>query len=104
MLSLILGLVGCHKGYHASVDSRFRTIQEMVETNLPENTSRARVELFLHSRGYEYETLPSANAIKAVIRHVDTETLQPVTARVTLSFDSQDRLSTYEITAGPVGP
>ena len=59
MLYLNLGLVGCYKGYHASVDSRLRAIQEMVETNLPENTSRARVELFLRSRGYESEAAPN---------------------------------------------
>ena len=75
----------------------------MVETSLPENTSRARVELFLHSRGYDSEPAPGANALTTVIRHVDTQTLQPVTARVTFTFDAQDKLKTYEISSGPLG-
>ncbi len=103
-LALLLACSGCSKGYHKNVDPQWRTIQVMVETNLPEHTSRARVELFLHARGYDAENSPSSNTITAVIRHVDTETLRPVTARVTFTFDAQDRLASYDITAAPLRP
>jgi hypothetical protein len=48
-------------------------------------------------RGYETEATDKPGTIVAIIRHIDTEKLQPVTARVTFYFDASGKLNTYEI-------
>src|SRR5277367_943801 len=83
----LLPASGC-KSHSHTTDSRLQKIDEMLNTQLPPGTPLARVDHFLKSRGYIVEDSPDKNSLVAVVRHVDTETLQPVTARVTFHFDS----------------
>jgi hypothetical protein len=48
-------------------------------------------------RGYPTETSEKPGTVIAIIRHMDTARLQPVTARVTFYFDANGKLNTYEI-------
>lgn len=100
---LAIAGAGC-KGRSRVSDPRLQKIQDMIDAQLPEGTPRARVEFFLHSRGYDSESSQDGKTIIATIRHVDEETLQPVTARVTFTFDPQSKLSSYEIAASPLSP
>jgi hypothetical protein len=52
---------------------------------------------FLSARGYPTEPPEKPGTLVAIIRHIDTEKLQPVTARVTFYFDANGKLNTYEI-------
>jgi hypothetical protein len=94
---------GCKSSAHTS-DSRLRKIDEMLNSQLPQGTSRSRLEYFLNSRGYKLEDSPDKNSVVAVVRQIDTDTLQPATARVTFHFDSKDKLLTYELQSAPDAP
>jgi hypothetical protein len=76
----------------------------MLNTQVPQGTPRSRVEYFLNSRGYGLEDSPDKSSLVAVVRHIDTDTLQPATARVTFHFDSNDKLLSYELQAAPDAP
>jgi hypothetical protein len=39
--------------------------------------------------------------VVVLVHHVDTETLKPVTALVTLHFDVGDKLKSYELVEAP---
>jgi hypothetical protein len=78
-------------------DPQLKPIQEILQQNLPIGTSDATVQTFLSSRGYAIETPDKAGTMVATIRHIDTQTLQPVTARVIFYFDANGKLNTYEI-------
>ncbi len=60
-----------------------------------------RVAFFLNSRGYELEPSAKPNTLVAIIHHVDTETLQPATARVTFYFDASEHLTSYDLAPAP---
>src|SRR5271166_6941039 len=81
LLSLLCNF-GCRSNAHTS-DSRLRKIDEMLNAQLPQGTPLALVDHFLKSRGYKLEESPDKNALVAIVRHIDTDTLQPATARVT---------------------
>jgi ATP-dependent 26S proteasome regulatory subunit len=102
LLSL-LSASGCKSHSHTS-DSRLQKIDEMLNTQLPPGTSMSRVDHFLKSRGYAVEESPDRNSLVAVVRHVDTDTLQPATARVTFHFDSNRNLVSYELQQAPDVP
>ena len=102
-LLLAFSIYGCKSNAHTS-DSRLEKIDEMLNTQLPKGTPRARVELFLNSRGYKLEDAPDKNSLVAVVRQIDTVTLQPRTARVTFHFDLNDKLVSYELTSAPDAP
>ena len=87
VLFLSLSGYGCKSSAHTS-DSRLQKIDKMLNTQLPPGTPRPRVEYFLTSRGYKLEDSPDKNSPVAVVRHIDTDTLQPATARVRFHFDS----------------
>jgi ATP-dependent 26S proteasome regulatory subunit len=87
---------GCRKNAHTS-DSRLQQIDEMLNKQLPPGTSLARVDHFLKSRGYVLQDSPDKNSLVALVRHVDTDTLQPSAARVTFHFDSNRNLISYEM-------
>src|SRR5271155_2167321 len=99
LLPLLLGC-GCRTNAHTS-DSRLVQLDEMLNTQLPQGTTRGRVDHFLKSRGYLVQNAPDKNSLVAVVRHVDTDTLQPATARVTFHFDSNDKLLSYELQPAP---
>jgi hypothetical protein len=102
-LLLAFSIYGCKSNAHTS-DSRLEKIDEMLNTQLPKGTPRARVELFLNSRGYKLEDSPDKNSLVAVVRQIDTATLAPRTARVMFHFDLHDKLVSYELASAPDAP
>ncbi len=98
-----LSIVGCKHASHTS-DYRLTKIDDMLSAQLPNGMPRARVEYFLSSRGYKTEDSPDKSALVAIVRHVDTNTLIPATARVTFHFDSADKLISYELLPAPDAP
>jgi hypothetical protein len=97
---LLLTLAGCARGSHTS-DPRLRPIDEMLNSELPQGTPKTRVVFFLNARGFPIENSSDARIVVAVVHHVDTATLQPATARVTLHFDASGKLTTYELAPAP---
>jgi hypothetical protein len=95
-LLVLLAVAGCHSGAHTS-DPQLRKIDTLLDVQLPKGTPMTRVIFFLSSRGYPMEDSRDPHAIVTVIRHIDTDTLQPITARVTFHFDEHDKLLTYEL-------
>ncbi|MGC2527775.1 MAG: hypothetical protein WA639_08510 [Candidatus Acidiferrum sp.] len=100
---LTISAAGCKSKGHTS-DPRLKKIDAMLSAQLPKGTERGRVEFFLKSRGYLIEDSPDKTAVVAVVRHIDTETLQPATARVTFHFDSNSKLVSYELQPAPDTP
>jgi hypothetical protein len=103
LLLSLLSASGCKSHSHTS-DSRLQKIDEMLNSKLPPGTPMSRVDHFLKSRGYSVEDSPDKNSLVAVVRHVDTDTLQPATARVTFHFDSNRNLISYELQSAPDAP
>lgn len=79
-------------------DPQLKPIQEMIETQLPKGSTTARVTDFLSVRGYEMQNPEKPGTLVAVIRHIDTQTVRPVTARVTFYFDASGNLDSVEMT------
>ena len=102
-LLLAFSVYGCRSKAHTS-DSRLQKIDEMLSTRFPQGTPRSRLEFFLSSRGYKLEDAPDKNSLVAVVRQIDTDTLEPRTARVTFHFDLNDKLVSYELEAAPDAP
>jgi hypothetical protein len=93
---LVALLVGCQRALRVD-DPQLRPIQQMLETQLPPGTSEDRVTIFLSARGYPIEPSEKPGTLVAIIRHIDTERVQPVTARVTFYFDATGRLNTFDL-------
>jgi hypothetical protein len=96
---LIAGLfffAGC-KGAFKVEDPQLKPIQAMIDQSLAPGTTEGAVQEFLSARGYPTEPASKPGTLVAIIRHIDTEKLQPVTARVTFYFDANGKLNTYEI-------
>ena len=90
-------LVACAQTRQVS-DPQLQPIQEMLDSQLPPGTPSAIVNQFVSARGYSI--VPGAgkpDTLVVIIRHIDKEKLQPVTARVTFRFDANDKLLTTEI-------
>ncbi len=94
----MLALRGCKPSGHTS-DPRLRPIDEMLDSQLPAGTAKSRVVFYLNSQNFPVENTGDARAIVAIVRHVDSDTLQPATARVTFHFDASDNLKSYELVA-----
>jgi hypothetical protein len=103
ILLLAFSFSGCKSSVHTS-DSRLEKIDKMLSAQLPPGTPRPIVQHFLSSRGYRIERSPDKTVVVAVIRHIDTETLQPVNARATFHFDSNEKLLTYQLQYAPDAP
>ncbi len=88
---------GCQKTYRLD-DPKLKPIQEMIETELPIGSTADRVTNFLSVRGYELQTAEKPGTLVALIRHIDTQTVRPVTARVTFYFDANGKLNAVEMT------
>jgi hypothetical protein len=95
LLATILA-AGCQKGYHVD-DPQLKPIQEMIETQLPLGSTADRVTNFLSVRGYELQTPEKPGTLVAIIRHIDLQTVRPVTARVTFYFDANGKLNAVEM-------
>jgi hypothetical protein len=96
----ILGAVllcGCGAKSNEVDDPQLKPIQEMLNAQVPPGTTEGAVSQFLTLRGYEMPAEHKPGTIVAIIRHIDTEKLQPVTARVTFYFDANGKLNTTEI-------
>jgi hypothetical protein len=102
-LFLVLALAGCNTSSHTS-DPHLRQIDEMLNTQLPQGTPKSRVVFFLNTQAFPLENSGDAKVLVAVVRHVDTNTLQPATARVTFHFDAAGKLTTYELSPAPDAP
>jgi hypothetical protein len=76
----------------------------MLDAKLPKGTSRDRVAFFLTTRGHAVESSGDRHTVVAIVRQVDTETLQPATARVAFHFDANDRLTSYDLQRAPDVP
>jgi hypothetical protein len=94
--TVILLLSGCQKAMRAE-DPQLKPIQQMLDEQLPAGTTEASVNEFLSARGYRSEPTGKQGTIVATIRHIDQRRLQPVTARVTFYFDTNRKLSNYEL-------
>jgi hypothetical protein len=92
----MLTLVGCKPSGHTS-DPRLKQIDEMLDSHLPTGTPKSRVSFYVSSQGFPLESTNDPHALVAIVHHVDTETLQPATARVTFHFDASDNLKSYEL-------
>jgi hypothetical protein len=87
---------GCRNAFKVE-DPQLKPIQAMIEEKLPLGSTEGAVQEFLSARGYPTEPSDKPGTLIAIIRHIDTEKLQPVTARVTFYFDANGKLNTYEI-------
>src|SRR5882762_1677826 len=96
---LALALAGCKSSAHTS-DPRLRQIDEMLGSQLPQGTPKSRIILYLSSQNYPVENTRDARAIVAIVHRVDTDTLQPATARVTFHLDASDKLKCYSRRCG----
>lgn len=92
----VLSLSSCERAFKVD-DPQLKPIQATLEKNVPVGTPVGAVSLFLSTRGYPLEPSDKASTLVAIIRHIDTEKLQPVTARVTFHFDANGKLTSYEI-------
>jgi hypothetical protein len=98
-ITMALALAGCTDDKHHTSDPKLQKIDEILAAQLPVGTTFDRVNYFLNSRGYKIEDTRTQHVVVAVIRHIDTDTLEPATARVTFHFDANDKLTTYEMIA-----
>jgi hypothetical protein len=55
-------------------------------------------------RGYELQPTEKPGTLVAIIRHIDTQTVRPVPARVTFYFDANGKLNAIEMTRTPNQP
>jgi hypothetical protein len=94
----LLATAGCKQHGHTS-DPHLKQIDEMLDTQLPVGTTKARVAFYLSSRGFQLENTSDPHVSIATVHHVDTETLQPATALVAFHFDASDNLKSYELVA-----
>ena len=99
----LLALAGCKQSGHTS-DPRLRPIDEMLDSQVPAGTAKSRVVFYLNSQNFPVENTGDARAIVAIVHHVDSDTLQPATARVTFHFDASDNLKSYELVAAAGTP
>jgi hypothetical protein len=89
-------LFGCGQSNRVS-DPQLKPIQEMLDAELPPGSPSALVNQFVSARGYPSEPGAKPDTMVVIIRHIDRQKLQPVTARVTFHFDSNDKLKSTEI-------
>ena len=89
---------GCHTQKGVPVDDpALKPIAEMLQSKVPLGAPEAVVHQFLALRGYVVEPGKKPSTVVAIIRHIDPEKLEPVTARVTFYFNAHGKLDSYEI-------
>lgn len=93
---VLLAVAGCKQNAHTS-DPKLRQIDEMLDSQLPQGTPKSRVSFYLSSQGFTTEPSSDDHTVVAIVRHVDTETLQPTAAQVTFHFDAADKLISYNL-------
>ena len=98
LLLIVLLAAGCQKSFMQVDDPQLKPIQQMIETQLPKGSTTDRVTTFLSVRGYELQAPEKPGTVVAIIRHIDTQTVRPVTARVVFHFDANGKLNAVEMT------
>jgi hypothetical protein len=94
--AFLLCLCGCKNAFKVE-DPQLKPIEDMLKEKLPVGTTEGAVLEFLSARGYPTENSGKPGTLVAIIRHIDTQRLQPVTARVTFYFDANGKLNTFDI-------
>jgi hypothetical protein len=97
---VVLSSGGCRdslKNAFKVEDPQLKPIETMVQQNVPLGSTQAGVLEFLSARGYPTDNPTEPNTIVGIIRHIDTEKLQPVTARVTFYFDANGKLKSIDV-------
>ncbi|HUL33908.1 MAG TPA: hypothetical protein VL128_08500 [Candidatus Eisenbacteria bacterium] len=92
----LFGVAGCHKQERTN-DPQLKPIQDQLDAELPQGTPEVKVLTYLGNRGYPVLDSGEPGTIVTKIRHIDTQTVTPVTARVTFYFDATRKLNTYEM-------
>jgi hypothetical protein len=93
---VMLCAAGCQKAPRTD-DPQLKPIQDMLDAQVPPGTPEANVLTFLDTRGYRIQATGKQGTIVAIIRHIDTQTVTPVTAQVTFYFDANHKLNTFEM-------
>jgi hypothetical protein len=93
---LFISIAGCQKVQRTS-DPQLQPIQEMLDTRLPPGSTQAKVATYLNTQGYPIEPSEKPGTIVAVIRKIDVQRMEPITARATFYFDATGRLNTFEL-------
>lgn len=93
---------GCQSSTRHTLNPQLRQIDELINAEIPAGSTRAQVNLFLSSRGYELQPSNDHNAVIAIVSHIDTETLEPSAARVTFHFNPDGTLLSYEMQSATV--
>ena len=96
LLSASVLLPGCKNALKIE-DPQLKPIESMLQEKLPPGTAEGVVTQFISMRGYPTEPPQKPGTLVAIIRHIDTERMQPVTARVTFYFDANGKLNTFEL-------
>ena len=99
-LFVVPAFAGCQRHGHTS-DPNLRRIDEMLDSQLPTGTPKSRVTFYLSSQGFPLQNATDLHDVVAIVHHVDTDTLQPATARVTFHFDAGNNLKSYELVPAP---
>lgn len=94
--SMLIVSAGCQKVQRTN-DPQLKPIQDMLDAQVPVGTPEANVLTFLNNRGYPVLPAEKQGTIVTTIRHIDTQTITPVTARVIFYFDANRKLNTYEL-------
>lgn len=89
-------VAGCKKSLRVT-DPQLRPIQDTLDAQLPPGSTEQQVLMYLSARGYPVEPSEKQGTIVTTIRHIDTQRMQPVTARVIFYFDANNKLNTVEI-------
>jgi len=98
VLCAVLGTAGCSQQEQIRTsDPHLKPIQATLDEQLPPGTPEISVLTYLNNHGYAVLPEGKQGTIVTSIRHIDTETVQPVTARVTFYFDPNHRLKTFEL-------
>ena len=92
----LLCTAGCQKMPRTD-DPQLKPIQDMLDAQLPPGTPDTKVLTFLENRGFPVLPAGKQGTIVTNIRHIDSQTVTPVTARVTFYFDANRKLNTYEM-------
>ncbi|HUN61135.1 MAG TPA: hypothetical protein VMU53_04050 [Candidatus Sulfotelmatobacter sp.] len=99
-MAVLLCFAGCKdslKNAFKVEDPQLKPIETMVQQNVPLGSTQGSVLEFLSARGYPTDNPTEPDTIVGIIRHIDTEKMQPVTARVTFYFDKNGKLKSIDV-------
>lgn len=100
LAAVVLSFAGCKESLKNAFkveDPQLKPIETMVQQNVPLGSTQGAVLEFLSARGYPTDNPTEPNTIVGIIRHIDTEKMQPVTARVTFYFDANGKLKSIDV-------